>query len=284
MLILAFDTTSEYGGAALYRARPSANSATNLVRLARASHEGGRPDYSVWLFEHVDRMLAETGHSLAQVDLFAVANGPGSFTGVRVGLAAAQGWSQAFDRPVGSVSTLEALVEAAQPVTSWAIPLLDARRSEFYLAIYRKDGESVTGWQEIPFAHLDGSAQTERIEHGGLLRSTELGSFFSEVLRNVNAGHDANPTALDVTCVVREHDKAARALESQTEGRSMAEGDSSVGSQSGLRWHAASGSLVDAIARIGLRHFEQGRVDSPAGLQACYVRRSDAEMHWREDR
>ena len=130
MLILAFDTTSEYGGVGLYCAHTTAQTTPCLDRIASADHPGGRPDYSVWLFEQVEKMLVQSGHTLGQVDLFAVANGPGSFTGIRVGVAAAQGWSQSLDRPVEGVSTLEAMLEAAQPASEFAIALADARRGE----------------------------------------------------------------------------------------------------------------------------------------------------------
>jgi len=78
MLILSFDTTNEHGGVGIYR---------DTECLAEMANPGGT-NYSVSLFDMVDRMLAEARLQLGDIDLLAVANGPGSFTGIRVGLAA----------------------------------------------------------------------------------------------------------------------------------------------------------------------------------------------------
>src|SRR5579875_627579 len=75
MLILAFDTTSEWGGAGIFRDKEC---------LGSAAHNGPA-NYSVSLFQEVERLLKESGRNLEQIDLFAAAKGPGSFTGIRVG-------------------------------------------------------------------------------------------------------------------------------------------------------------------------------------------------------
>ena len=73
------------------------------------------------------------------VDLFAAASGPGTFTGVRMGLTLVQGLAEALDKPVVGVSNLEALAyTGASPVRH---PVLDARRGEFYIATYNAEGD-----------------------------------------------------------------------------------------------------------------------------------------------
>src|SRR5215471_4160 len=126
MLILAFDTTSEQGGVAVHQ---------DLDCLASVETQGGA-NYSVTLFEMVDGLLSKLKLPWADIELFAVATGPGSFTGIRVGVAAAQGWAQATGRPVCGVSVLEAMVEQARPQAEWLIPLLDARRGELVLSVF----------------------------------------------------------------------------------------------------------------------------------------------------
>lgn len=78
----------------------------------------------------------------AQVDVFAAAAGPGSFTGLRIGLAAVKGMAFANDTPCAAVSTLEALACAA-PVEGTLLCALDARRGEVYWAAFRAQGEDV---------------------------------------------------------------------------------------------------------------------------------------------
>jgi tRNA threonylcarbamoyladenosine biosynthesis protein TsaB len=81
-------------------------------------------------------LLERAGLRFSQVDLMAVSRGPGSFTGLRVGMATAQGLALATDKPVVAVSTLEALALQAG-VDADVVALLDARRGEVYSAVYR---------------------------------------------------------------------------------------------------------------------------------------------------
>jgi tRNA threonylcarbamoyladenosine biosynthesis protein TsaB len=128
MLILAFDTTSEKGGVGIFR------DAECLVLVPNA---GPANRYSISLFEMVEQALAQARLELREIDLYAAANGPGSFTGIRVGLAAARAWGKAFDRPVRGVSVLEAMVNKVCLTSDWALPILDARRGEYFLGSFR---------------------------------------------------------------------------------------------------------------------------------------------------
>jgi tRNA threonylcarbamoyladenosine biosynthesis protein TsaB len=233
VLVLAFDTTGEQGGAGIYRDHRCLVSETN---------PGPARHYSVTLFEMVDRLLGEARLALRDIELFAVANGPGSFTGIRVGVAAAQGWASALHRPVKGISMLEALVDAARLQSEWAIPILDARRGEFYLALYRRASE------HAGFA-LEGE--------GLLLEPQALATFLAEF-----AGR--GPAQAAATGVVREHDRASQALKGVL--------------PASFCWQGVAGSLVEAIARLALRACREGRLQSPAELDACYIRRSDAEI------
>lgn len=252
VLVLAFDTTSEQGGAAIYRDRRC---------LARLANLGPANAYSVTLFEMVERLLGETKLTFGDLELFAVAKGPGSFTGIRVGIAAAQGWACAFGRPVKGVSVLEALIEAARPRTEWAVPILDARRGEFYLGLYRRrpklddfEPQTAKGTQDTEPA----GAKCAKSE-GWVLGPEALRSQLEEF-----AGGRRSP----VTCVVREHDRAAAALREVL--------------PASFQWQSVPGLLVDAIVRLALRACRQGRLESPAELDACYIRRTDAELFFRK--
>jgi len=243
MLILAVDTTSAAGGAAIYREGQC---------LASVDNEGPANIYSTTLFQMIDRLIAEVSaatspplRALAEIELFAVANGPGSFTGIRVGLAAVQAWAKVFGRPARGVSVLEALVEAARPETEIAVPVLDAHRGEFYFAAFRR-----TTSLEDPRFVAEGEGRVARPETVKEFIATWLG------------------TGQGATCLVREHDQAARALVA-TLGAS-------------LRWRSVRGTLLPAIARLGYRAAREGTLPSPSELDAYYIRRSDAELKWKE--
>jgi tRNA threonylcarbamoyl adenosine modification protein YeaZ len=276
MLILAFDTTNEQGGVAIHR---------DLECLASAESQGAA-NYSVTLFQMVDRLLSEARLKLEDIDLFAVATGPGSFTGIRVGVAAAQGWAQASGRPVCGVSVLEAMIEQARPATDWALPILDARRGEFFLSVFRRaladeagagdpGGEPARPADQARYATwagLDsppGEESARRLsdaapEPGLLLRRDSLPS----ILERFAAGERAGQT---ITLLARERDAAAQALRTL-----LPEGPSRWG------WQTVRGPLMSAIARLARVAHREGRLQSPAELDAFYVRRSDAEMHWKE--
>jgi len=96
--------------------------------------------HSERLMSTVDRVLKDTGLAMADFGGFAVAIGPGSFTGLRIGLSTVKGLAFATGKPVAAVPTLQALAwnlpYAAYPVC----PMLDARKNEVYAALYTFDG------------------------------------------------------------------------------------------------------------------------------------------------
>ena len=96
--------------------------------------------HSERLMSTVDRVLKDTGLVMRQFDGFAVAIGPGSFTGLRIGVSTVKGLALATGKPVAAVPTLLALAwnvaHAAYPVC----PMLDARKNEVYAALYKSDG------------------------------------------------------------------------------------------------------------------------------------------------
>jgi tRNA threonylcarbamoyladenosine biosynthesis protein TsaB len=99
MLTLAIDTTAEFGSIAL------AENHTVLEELLIHSPDG----FGHVLFDRIAALLAKHGKTVHDVDLFAAAAGPGSFTGVRVGLTAAKGLAAALGKPAAAVSNLQAL-------------------------------------------------------------------------------------------------------------------------------------------------------------------------------
>src|SRR4029077_1699715 len=101
--------------------------------------------YSTRLFRDVALLQDRANFRLDQIDVFAVAAGPGSFTGLRVGLTAVKAWAEVHRRPIAAISGLEAIAaESLMSETSGAsnarciAPFLDARRAQVFGAIYRR--------------------------------------------------------------------------------------------------------------------------------------------------
>ena len=114
MLILAFDTATEVATSAL---------------VADGEVLGERTSRAVTLLEDVDALLRQTGTHTRDLQALAVGVGPGSFTGVRIGLSTARGIALALGLPVAGVSTLDALAAGAPG----ALPVIDARRREVFV-------------------------------------------------------------------------------------------------------------------------------------------------------
>jgi tRNA threonylcarbamoyladenosine biosynthesis protein TsaB len=136
MLLLATDTSGRQGSIAL--ARAESGSATSgefkeIEILEVVALSGGT--FSAQLVPQVAAMLAKHGFSKNDIGGFAVASGPGSFTGLRVGLAAIKGLAEILGKPIVTVSTLEAVAHAAEYLGT-VTAVLDAGRGEVYVGKY----------------------------------------------------------------------------------------------------------------------------------------------------
>ncbi len=100
--------------------------------------------HSETLLPMVESLLANFSLTPKDVDLFAVSSGPGSFTGVRIGAATVKGLAFGLGTPCVGVSTLEALAENAAVCEGLICPVMNARRSQVYTALFRSDGSTLT--------------------------------------------------------------------------------------------------------------------------------------------
>jgi tRNA threonylcarbamoyladenosine biosynthesis protein TsaB len=206
-LTLAIDTTHEAGSLALVRAGETVDEV--LLRAPTG--------FAHVLYAHIDEMLRRNGVRLAAVDCFAAASGPGSFTGVRVGLACVKGLAEALGKPAAAVSNLRAI--ASFGTAPWRAAVMDARRGEVYGAVYDAAGELVVPETVAPL---------------------------SAWLATLPAGE----------------------MEFVTQGFPLEVADARI--------VIAPEALAAAIGRLA------GEGGDPAALDANYVRRSDAELLWKE--
>src|SRR5262245_18710397 len=133
MRILAVDTSSEQGSVCITQDQE----VLREVRLAASIQHSER------LFRSVEFLFQHVPFGLADVDLFVAARGPGSFTGLRVGLAAMDGFAAAHGRPAAGVTTLEALAWKTGIEAVRLVPTIDARRGEVYSGVYRRLGKTL---------------------------------------------------------------------------------------------------------------------------------------------
>jgi tRNA threonylcarbamoyladenosine biosynthesis protein TsaB len=220
-VILALDTTHEFGSIALL-------ADGELLEETLLHAEQG---FGQILYGHLSRLLDRHGCRVQDIDCFAAASGPGSFTGVRIGLACVKGLAEAVAKPVVAVSNLQAL--AAFGIAPLRATVVDARRGEIYGAVYDADLNPVSPEIVMKFPQWLESLPSGSLE----FVSTDFSPFRAAV-----AG-----TRFADTPVI----EAPRAL-------------------------------AGAIARIANARFRAGLAVDPAQVDANYVRRSDAELLWKD--
>ena len=147
MRILAFESSAKAASVALME---------DGTLVAESFVNNGKT-HSATLMPMAQQLLRDCGVAAGDLDAVAVARGPGSFTGVRIGVAAAKGLAWAAEKPVCGVSTLEAMAFQLRQVRGIVCPVMDARRAQVYNALFSSDGETLTRCAEDRAISLDES-------------------------------------------------------------------------------------------------------------------------------
>lgn len=148
MKILALDSSAVVASVALCE---------DETLLAEYTLNNGNT-HSETLLPMIETLLSHFGVTVDDVGLFAASTGPGSFTGVRIGAATLKGLAFAKSTPCVGVSTLEALAENAVSCRGLICPVMNARRSQVYTALFRSDGRTLTRLMDdsaLSIAELD---------------------------------------------------------------------------------------------------------------------------------
>ena len=237
VLVLALDTSSPSGSLAVIRDEK----VVGVVSTATGEV------YSSRMFRELEFLLGELSLRMEEFELFAVAAGPGSFTGLRVGLAAVKGWAEVYRRPIAAVSALEAVAVQAHSNAGLIVPVLEARRGQVYFGLYRR---ATGGAGEIRLV-LDGEEYVMTpAEFFEALRERGGGAEFAIVTPQPELFSGGAPR--DEIAVLR------GAVE------------------------PASSVLAPFIGQLGSQLARRGVLADPLTLDANYVRRTDAELHWKE--
>lgn len=138
MLILAFETSAKAASVALMREGC----------LLAESYQNTGLTHSQTLLSMAESLMQHCGLTPQQIEAVAVAAGPGSFTGVRIGVAAAKGFAWGLQLPCYGVSTLEAMVRGLGVEQGYVCPVMDARRAQVYNALFRVDCGNYTRIRE----------------------------------------------------------------------------------------------------------------------------------------
>jgi tRNA threonylcarbamoyl adenosine modification protein YeaZ len=257
VLILSLDTSSPSGSVAILR-----DDLTLGVISTRAEE-----NYSSRMFRHLEFLLSDLSLKLDDFDVFAVSAGPGSFTGLRVGLTAAKGWAEVYRKPVVGVSALEAVAFQASAGSAVLVPALDARRGQIYFGVYRTAGAGLA---------LDGEEFVVAPEEF----AKKLGAL--PHIRNGGHGGDGDQ---DRSAGSRDDDKSGGAFTIVTPDAFVVELVSRLTPQFPAEFAGldiVSSVLAPSIGRIAHARAMRGDVSDALTLDANYVRRTDAEMRWKD--
>lgn len=214
--IVAVDTTADFGSIALMKGDQT------IEEVHMHSTDG----FAHLIFQQMEQLLARHEMPLNRIDCFAAASGPGSFTGVRVGLSAVKGLADAMSKPVVAVSNLKAIASFGTQMLRAVV--MDARRGEVFGAVYDDAGNVVMEEQVMKFGDW-----LQQLPRGPLEFISPAPALFAHMLKDVTI------------------------LESPR-------------------------ALASAIGRIAAREFADGKAVDPLTIDANYVRRSDAELFWKE--
>lgn len=176
-----------------------------------------------------------------EMDLFAVASGPGSFTGLRVGLTTVKAWSEVYGKPIAAVSRLEALAAQAEQSSSWVAAFFDAQRGQVFGALYRRE-----------------RAALQLVEDEMVIAPSEFVKWVSErIQRQAVDWISMDPEQVSADSAWSQREKAGETIQK------------------------ASLILAPFIGRIGYERAQAGQLVDALTLDADYVRRSDAEIFWK---
>jgi tRNA threonylcarbamoyladenosine biosynthesis protein TsaB len=230
MLILAVDTSTQAGSLAVLR----------HGRVVGVASTWTDETYSSRMFRHLEFLLGELKLEMKEFDLYAVAAGPGSFTGLRVGLTAVKGWAEVHQKPIAAVSGLEAVAAQARTPVRWLAPVLDARRGQIFGGMYERAGEGLA------------------------LRGEEVVMTPAEFFDIIRA---------------RLADQAITFVTPTPEAISSLLAESSFG---GKPIETVSTVLAPWIGQLGYERAKRGELVDALHLDANYIRRSDAELLWKD--
>lgn len=208
--------------------------------LQEFAHETSE-DYSSWLLPAVDTVLQAAGVTLAQVSAYAVAAGPGSFTGVRVGLTTVKAWAECYMRPIAAVSRLEALAIQASGARAFVAAFTNAQRGQVFGAMYRRCGDVL-----------------ERVDEEMVIAPERFVAWAGET---AGAEH-IHWISTDPQCLTETQPWATRR-------------------ELGETVEVTPPNLAPAIGRLGYQLALAKRFTDPLLLDANYVRHSDAEIFWK---
>jgi tRNA threonylcarbamoyladenosine biosynthesis protein TsaB len=210
-----------------------------------------RLSHSNTLLTDISNALVESKSTLGEISLFAVACGPGSFTGLRIGIATVKALAATMEKPCAGIPSLQAVARAAG-ASECTVALLPAGRGEVFAQMFSISPQGLVAELDS-IAHISPERMLERYDGVANIRWCGEGAHvYAESIRHwaERAGHEFG----------------------------MASGDVQVDAADGWWIAPKEPNLARHVGALALIKFDQNQLDSPSDLRAIYVRPSDAEL------
>ena len=260
-LILSLETATRAGSIALARGH----------QLIAARAGDAKVSHSTNLLSDVDALLRETGCGLREVGLFAAACGPGSFTGLRIGLATVKSLAATLERRCAGVPTLEAVAYAAGP-SRGTVAMIPAGRGEVFAQVFRIEPEGVVQMLGPP-VHQPPRRLIESVRHLRRLRWAGEGAWLHA--SEIEAAASDNALEFRTRSDLERGQAAAGACGLSEAATGIALEDL----QDVWTLSSPKELMAATVAVLAAHGYTREETLSPDELRAIYVRPSDAELH-----
>jgi len=236
MKVLALETATMAGSIAIVDDDRLIGEVKVNVKVAHAER----------LMASIDWLLKASGVSIKEIDAFGISIGPGSFTGLRIGLSTIKGFSYSINKPIVPVSTLDAFARTIPFCTYFICPMLDARKNEVYTGLYK--------W---------GKELCEKVISETAIKPA---NFLRDVKKFYNLKGIKEPTVF-----MGDGAKIYKKIISDTLQTNAIFAPASKMSPS-----------ASSVAEIAIEKLKEGLFPDSVSLTPFYIRKSEAEIHWKE--
>ncbi|MDE0227871.1 MAG: tRNA (adenosine(37)-N6)-threonylcarbamoyltransferase complex dimerization subunit type 1 TsaB [Spirochaetaceae bacterium] len=265
MIVIAFDTTTETLAVAAARGDDW---------VAHSCNSGLK--HATLLAPLIEQVTGELGVRVAEVDLVAVGIGPGSFTGVRIGVATAKGIAAAGRARLAGICGLDAMAWDQRHAGGLVVPLIDARKRRFYAACYR-DGRRVGPYLDQAPAALAETVRATAAAGEPVLLTGPAAAQFAAALQPAPAEREGAEQLRGDRLGTRRRSRDPAAHSTEQSARTAAAAAAANAGSPGAGWRIdRRPAQVPVLAMLDLA--ERNLVATPADLKPLYLRRSEAEL------
>jgi tRNA threonylcarbamoyl adenosine modification protein YeaZ len=250
MIILAIDTSTDYLSLAIFKDG----------RVIVKSHKKADRRHSILLVPTIDKLVKKARLNISKIDCFAVSAGPGSFTGLRIGVTVVKGLAYALTKKIVSVPTLDVIAQNAKSFKGIICPVLDARKNKVYACLYRSDGKKIkkiSKYLLLPASDL--LKRTKAMRRNVLFLGDAAGQIFAGDIERApkfdrGGWGDQETRSMDSWVLVPPAENLGCSMAGPAKTKVKG-------------WHPKA----EIVARLGAEYYKDGKFVKPEDLEPMYI-------------